>query len=421
MNHRYVCSLVFYIALTLSSLAQNVTTTGGATNTIPKFSGSTTLTNSVITETNGSIGIGTVMPVATLGVAPTFTDVSGTASQGIDVYALANPTSSSSSSFYGGVLTISPQPGGAQNFTGGFTGGALQAYHEGSGTVAWEVGADGEIYNLSSGTISDALGIQAAVTNTSSGSIATAEGIYSQVNNRGSGTITNGYGIYVDSPSNSGGGQFANYYGLYLATPTVGSTAYSLYSAGGTSYFNGNVGVGTTSPGAKLEVDGNVKLTSGSGASITFADGTVQSSAWTGTLCGGDYAEAVSGEGERASYEPGDVLVLNDSDGADVTRSTEPYSTAVAGIYSTRPGLIGRRQATKSGREIPMAMVGIVPTKVSAENGPIRRGDLLVTSSMAGYAMKGTDRSKMLGAIVGKAMGDLESGTGVVEVLVSLQ
>ena len=68
-----------------------------------------------------------------------------------------------------------------------------------------------------------------------------------------------------------------------------------------------------------------------------------------------------------------------------------------------------------------MAMVGIVPIKVSAENGPIRRGDLLVTSSMAGYAMKGTDRGKMLGAIVGKAMGDLESGTGVIEVLVSLQ
>ncbi len=32
----------------------------------------------------------------------------------------------------------------------------------------------------------------------------------------------------------------------------------------------GNVGIGTASPGAKLEVDGNVKLTSSSGASITF-------------------------------------------------------------------------------------------------------------------------------------------------------
>ena len=68
-----------------------------------------------------------------------------------------------------------------------------------------------------------------------------------------------------------------------------------------------------------------------------------------------------------------------------------------------------------------MAMIGIVPTKVSAENGPIRSGDLLVTSSMPGYAMKGTDRSQMLGAVVGKALGNLHSGTGVINVLVTLQ
>ncbi len=38
-----------------------------------------------------------------------------------------------------------------------------------------------------------------------------------------------------------------------------------------------------------------------------------------------------------------------------------------------------------------------------------------------GYAMKGTDRSRMLGAVVGKAMANLESGKGVIEVLVTLQ
>jgi len=68
-----------------------------------------------------------------------------------------------------------------------------------------------------------------------------------------------------------------------------------------------------------------------------------------------------------------------------------------------------------------MAMVGIVPTKVSAENGSIKAGDLLVTSSTLGYAMKGTDRSLLTGAIVGKALGNLASGKGVIEVLVSLQ
>ena len=68
-----------------------------------------------------------------------------------------------------------------------------------------------------------------------------------------------------------------------------------------------------------------------------------------------------------------------------------------------------------------MALVGIVPTKVSAENGPIKPGTLLVTSSTPGYAMRGSDREKLTGAIIGKAMGTLDSGKGVIEVLVSLQ
>lgn len=187
---------------------------------------------------------------------------------------------------------------------------------------------------------------------------------------------------------------------------------------------NGNVGIGTASPGAKLEVNGTVKLSSGSGGYITFADGSIQSTAYAGITCGGDYADSVDVAGERKHYEPGDVLVLTSDGNGDVGKSSRPYSTLVAGIYSTRPGTVGRRQTTDpktANNEIPMAMVGIVPTKVSAENGPIHRGDLLVTASLEGYAMKGTDRSRMLGAVVGKAMGELQSGKGSIEVLVTLQ
>ena len=60
--------------------------------------------------------------------------------------------------------------------------------------------------------------------------------------------------------------------------------------------------------------------------------------------------------------------------------------------------------------EVPLAVVGIVPCKVSAENGAIQAGDLLVTSSTPGHAMKGTDHSKMLGAVVGKALEPLQKG-----------
>jgi hypothetical protein len=185
---------------------------------------------------------------------------------------------------------------------------------------------------------------------------------------------------------------------------------------------SGNVGIGTTNPGATLEVNGNVKLTASSGASVTYADGSVQTTAWNGVLNGGDYAEDMRATGSKKKYEPGDVLVLASGESEDVQKSAEPYSTLVAGIFATKPGVVGRREeVAESNQNIPMAMVGVVPTKVTAENGPIHKGDLLVTSSTAGYAMRGTDHSRMLGAVLGKAMGSLDSGTGVIEVLVTLQ
>jgi len=187
---------------------------------------------------------------------------------------------------------------------------------------------------------------------------------------------------------------------------------------------SGNIGMGTISPGAKLEVDGNVKLTAGSGASITFADGTVQSTAYTGVTCGGDYAESVDVMGGRTNYEPGDLLVIDPQAPGRFLKSAEPYSTLVAGIYSTKPGTVGRRETSYAKTDttaVPMAMMGIVPTKVTAENGPIKTGDLMVTSSMGGYAMRGTDRGRLTGAVVGKALGSLDSGTGMIEVLVTLQ
>jgi hypothetical protein len=103
--------------------------------------------------------------------------------------------------------------------------------------------------------------------------------------------------------------------------------------------------------------------------------------------------------------------------------SRTPYSTQVAGIYSTKPGMLAAPHPVDANfeGEVPLAIVGIVPCKVTAANGPIHEGDLLVTSSRPGYAMKGTDRRRMLGAVVGKALEPLRAGTGVIEVLVTLQ
>lgn len=215
---------------------------------------------------------------------------------------------------------------------------------------------------------------------------------------------------------------------IFYTIPSSGGTTQTISPSNFGQYARmtientGNVGIGTVQPSAALEVNGSVKLTSGSGASVTFADGTVQSTAYTGVICGGDYAESVDVSGDRKHYEPGDVLVISSDEKGDVAKSSKPYSTAVVGIYSTKPGIIGRRQTgSKDSEEVPMAMIGIVPTKVTTENGAIHRGDLLVSSSLIGHAMKGTDHSRLTGAVIGKALGNLDKGEGVIEVVVTLQ
>jgi hypothetical protein len=212
---------------------------------------------------------------------------------------------------------------------------------------------------------------------------------------------------------------------VYANPPDLGAYAFS----GQTLLFNASSGANPpawyTDFSGNTTFHGNLTLSQGSGASIKFPDGTVQSTAYTGTCStGGDYAESVDVTGTKSTFEAGDIIVIDPENPGHFVKSSTPYSPLVAGVYSTKPGYVGRRQTTDprfAKSEIPMAMVGIVPTKVTAENGPIKVGDLLVTSSTPGYAMHGTDRAAITGAIVGKALGSLQSGSGVIEVLVSLQ
>jgi len=68
-----------------------------------------------------------------------------------------------------------------------------------------------------------------------------------------------------------------------------------------------------------------------------------------------------------------------------------------------------------------VAVAGRVYVKADASAAPIKPGDLLTTSSIPGHAMKALDRALTQGAIIGKAMTGLDTGQGLVLVLVSLQ
>jgi hypothetical protein len=148
------------------------------------------------------------------------------------------------------------------------------------------------------------------------------------------------------------------------------------------------------------------------------ADGTYTSPA-------ADLAESIPTVNGADEYDPGDVLVLSPEQPGHVDRSSEPYSRLVAGVYATKPGvLLGRPVGSSNEQRIPMGVVGIIPTRVSLEGGVIEVGDLLVTGSTPGHAMKAdlSDLDRLIGAILGKAMEPFsESETGMINVLVSVK
>ena len=107
---------------------------------------------------------------------------------------------------------------------------------------------------------------------------------------------------------------------------------------------------------------------------------------------------------EISQLDPGTVVVIT-KDG--VVPCSEESDTRLAGVISTQPAM--KMASTKQGQYI--ALAGSVPCKVT---GKINAGDMLTTSEFPGHAQK-TD-TPQLGAIVGKALEDFEGESGVVQI-----
>ena len=176
---------------------------------------------------------------------------------------------------------------------------------------------------------------------------------------------------------------------------------------------NGNVGIGTTAPTAKLEVNGSLKVT-GAGNSVTTPVLTV-----TG---GADVAEPF--HISTRDIPKGSVVVIDEEHPGQLKLSDSAYDRRVAGIVSgaggVQPGITLSQQGVLEGGQ-NVALSGRVYVQADAAHGPIKPGDMLTTSATPGHAMKVSDHAQAQGAILGKAMSRLESGKGLVLVLVTLQ
>ncbi len=192
-----------------------------------------------------------------------------------------------------------------------------------------------------------------------------------------------------------------------------------------------NIGASTTGGTALMaelvdNVTGDIATFKAAGFNVARIDGTGKGYFNGGTQVGGaDVAEYFSVENNRNSYEPGDVLIISETADRTVKKSSAPYSTLVAGVYATKPGLmLTEENATKNQLDqlVPMGVIGVIPTKVCLEGGAIKRGDLLVTSSTSGVAMKADLDKVRVGQVLGKALQDYNANTvGKINVLVSVK
>lgn len=135
-------------------------------------------------------------------------------------------------------------------------------------------------------------------------------------------------------------------------------------------------------------------------ANLTYNLGST--TAWWNTLYGvstqAKYADLAENYQADAQYVPGTVLVFGGA--REVTTTDRDHDTAVAGIVSTNPAHLMNGMLVGD-NVVALGLTGRLPCRVQ---GPVAKGDVLVTSTTPGAAQK-IDNSRFLpGCVVGKAL-----------------
>jgi len=291
----------------------------------------------------------------------------------------------------------------------------------------------GEYQNLKIQSNTTLTGVPAAVTGEMLNST-DGVGVY------GSSSVTTagatGMGVWGRSYSPNGTGLMGTGYngatglnatsnGNGTSSPAIYAEATSTYAStpGGIAIYAVNHGGDATIVTRNAGTGDNFRALNGAGNLILFSvSNTGKVTAPVVQIYGGaDLAEKFNVSSEKP--EPGTLMVIDPENPGKLMPSTSAYDSKVAGVVSGAGGVTPGMTLSQDvlGGDTPIAIAGRVYVKAEAFKNPIKPGDLLTTSDLPGYAMKAADRSLAAGAVIGKAMTGLDSGTGLVLVLINLQ
>lgn len=108
---------------------------------------------------------------------------------------------------------------------------------------------------------------------------------------------------------------------------------------------------------------------------------------------GADLAEYYYSEQD---LPPGSVVAIDhESAVGGIVGSQRPYQEDILGVVATAPGLVlGEDHGVGSHK---VALVGRIPVLVTSENGKIKTGDRITSSSVGGYGMRAVEAGRVLG------------------------
>lgn len=114
----------------------------------------------------------------------------------------------------------------------------------------------------------------------------------------------------------------------------------------------------------------------------------------------------------RKNFDFGTILISVDEElnyGNEYDETTRPYQDDIVGIATGNTNPIKKSDL--------IVTSGLTEVKVNNENGLIKRGDLITSSSVSGVGMKATES----GMVLGVALEDAGESGGLLKIRLSIQ